>query len=110
MDIPNVTFLTEAVESQGDISLFAVKLTVILCSMTALSQLILIAISRGLQGDFSARTFMMTQAVAEIFKRLFIISYGCCNLFGKPFRYVFYSVAVSSFRTFRYLSNLHLFK
>ena len=88
MDILNVTFSTESAESQNDINLFAVKLAVILCSMTALSQLILIAISRGLQGDFSARTFMMTQAVAEIFKRLFIISYGGCRIFGKPFQTV----------------------
>ena len=85
MDILNVTFSTGSTERQNDINLFAIKLAVILCSMTAISQLILIAISRGLQGDFSARTFMMTQAVAETFKRLFIVSFLGCPLFGKPF-------------------------
>ncbi len=46
------------------------------------SQMIVVLISTGLPGNFSASTFLMAQAAAEMWRRLNIIHQPLCNAFG----------------------------
>ena len=48
-----------------------------------LSQFIVIVISRGLSENFSAKTFLLVQAVAEIAKQTVFISYAACAVIGE---------------------------
>ena len=48
-----------------------------------LSQFIVIVISRGLSENFSAKTFLLVQAVAEIAKQTVFISYAACAVLGE---------------------------
>ena len=54
----------------------------ILCGLAVLSQVVLILISKGLQGDYSAQTFLMAQSVGQILQQLSVMRLAFCGLLG----------------------------
>ncbi|XP_063724208.1 uncharacterized protein LOC134851837 [Symsagittifera roscoffensis] len=60
-------------------------LVAVLGGLGCASQLIAILISRGLVGDFSARTFLWVQAVGQMLQQLVVIQFSLCGAFGGVF-------------------------
>ena len=53
-----------------------------LCVVACASQAMLIVIARGLQGDYSARTFLWVQSLAQITQQLGILQLALCGALG----------------------------
>ena len=53
-----------------------------LCVVACTSQAMLIVIARGLQGDYSARTFLWVQSLAQITQQLGILQLALCGALG----------------------------
>ena len=63
-------------------------LVAVLGGLGCASQLIAILISRGLVGDFSARTFLWVQAVGQMLQQLVVIQFSLCGAFGTFFVFI----------------------
>ena len=63
----------------------AVLANLMISIVSALSQIVVILIAKGLEGDFSAKTFMWVQALFEIAKRIFAIYLSMVAGFCKYF-------------------------
>ncbi len=60
-------------------------LVVLVCLSAALSQIVIMLIARGLEGDFSARTFMWVHALAQTCQQLAVLYMAAANGAGKFF-------------------------
>ena len=81
MDV--TTSNSSALDLQGAAPINPVlALTSFMSFFAVLSQFVIILIARGLEGDFSARTFMWVYALAQICQQLAILYMAASNAFG----------------------------
>ncbi|XP_063728716.1 uncharacterized protein LOC134856294 [Symsagittifera roscoffensis] len=64
---------------------FVVLIPAVLCTMGCLSQVVMILIAKGLQGDFSAKTFLQVLSVAQVAQQLYIMYLSICGTLGYCF-------------------------
>ena len=69
---------SENIQQVNPILVFAA----LMCLTAALSQTVVILIARGLEGDFSARTFMWVHALARVCQQLAILYMAVSNATG----------------------------
>ena len=66
---------------ENPIFILPITLSVLAC----LSQVVMILIARGLKGNFSAKTFLWTQAIGQILQQLVIFNFASCRAIGEFF-------------------------
>ena len=70
-------------EEDGDSDKAPLFILLTLCGLAVLSQAVLVLISKGLQGNYSAPTFLMAQSTSQIFQQLSVMRLALCGIFGK---------------------------
>ncbi len=72
---------TLGVDSSGEVDPI-LAFVALVCLTAALSQIVVVLIARGLEGDYSARTFMWVHALAQACQQLAVIYLALSNATG----------------------------
>ena len=75
--LTNTTFSAD-ISFQPDVNVITVAGNMVLSALCIATQLVIICVSVGLEGDFSARTLIGFQACCEILKRLASVHFASC--------------------------------